>query len=126
MTSNHCISCWNVGRFPNGTLMPDPTTFPNGIKAVADYVHSKVCHVFIPTLQFTHSDVQGLKFGIYTDRGNQTCAGRAGSGGHEDLDAATFAEWGVDYLKEDSCNASSDHSVAFEEYGRMRDALNAV
>ena len=45
--------------------------------------------------------MQGLKFGMYTDRGNQTCAGRAGSGGHEVLDADTFASWGVDYLKED-------------------------
>ncbi len=34
--------CWNVGRFPNGTLMPNATAFPNGIKPVADYVHSKV------------------------------------------------------------------------------------
>ena len=59
------------------------------MKAVADYVHSK-----------------GLKFGIYTDRGDTTCAGRPASLGHEVLDAQTFADWGVDYLKEDSCNAT--------------------
>ena len=69
---------------------------------------------------------QGLKFGIYTDRGNLTCAGRPGAGGHEQLDAETFASWGVDYLKEDSCNATQNHDEAFYEYGLMRDALNQV
>jgi alpha-galactosidase len=69
---------------------------------------------------------QGLKFGIYTDRGNLTCQGRPGSGGHEILDANTFASWGVDYVKEDSCNATQDHGIAFLEYGNMRDALNQV
>jgi len=99
--------CWAVGREPNGTLIPDPAAFPDGMKAVADYVHSK-----------------GFKFGIYTDRGNLTCAGRPGAGGHEVLDANTFASWGVDYLKEDSCNATQVHEEAFAEYGVMRDALN--
>ncbi len=42
------------------------------------------------------------------------------------IDAQTFAEWGVDYLKEDSCNATQDHPTAFQEYGAMRDALNAT
>ena len=67
-----------------------------------------------------------MKFGIYTDRGNTTCAGLPGSGGYEYIDAATYASWGVDYLKEDSCNASQVHETAFYEYGTMRDALNAV
>ena len=67
-----------------------------------------------------------MKFGIYTDRGNTTCAGRPGSGGYEVLDAQTYASWGVDFVKEDSCNASQVHDVAFYEYGVMRDALNSV
>ena len=67
-----------------------------------------------------------MKFGMYTDRGNKTCAGRPGSGGHEVLDADTFASWGVDYLKEDSCHASIEHDVAFQEYATMRNALNSV
>ena len=71
-------------------------------------------------------NLQGFKFGIYTDRGNLTCAGRPGAGGHEILDANTFASWGVDYLKEDSCNATANHQDAFHEYGLMRDALNQV
>jgi alpha-galactosidase len=61
--------------------------FPQGIAAVADYVHSL-----------------GLKFGIYEDARTQTCAGYPGSLGHESQDAQTFADWGVDYLKYDQCN----------------------
>jgi alpha-galactosidase len=101
--------CWAQGRNSTKVVYPDPTTFPNGIKPVADYVHSL-----------------GLKFGIYTDRGTQTCAGRPGSLNYEAIDAQTYASWGVDYLKEDSCSASQDHNTAFQEYGKMRDALNAT
>ncbi len=89
-------------------LVPDPKLFPNGMKAVADYVHSK-----------------GLKFGIYTARGSQTCLGRAGSDMHEALDAATFAAWGIDYVKEDSCGGTT-HGTMWEQYTRMRDGLNAT
>lgn len=93
--------CWAQGRHLNGTIYPDPVAFPDGVAAVANYVHSL-----------------GLKFGLYTDRGLLTCAGRPGSFGFEEIDARTYAEWGVDYLKEDSCFApSSIHSIAFAEYG---------
>jgi len=101
--------CWAQGRNPNGAVFPDPTGFPKGIKDVSDYVHSR-----------------GLYFGIYSDRGLLTCAGRPGSQNFEKIDAATYASWGVDYLKEDSCYASSDHNTAFTQYGLMRDALNAT
>eukprot|EP01102_Stenamoeba_stenopodia_P008346 TRINITY_DN2398_c0_g2_i1.p1 TRINITY_DN2398_c0_g2~~TRINITY_DN2398_c0_g2_i1.p1 ORF type:complete len:422 (+),score=74.11 TRINITY_DN2398_c0_g2_i1:58-1323(+) len=102
--------CWAQGRHLNGSVYPDPVAFPDGIKAVADYVHSL-----------------GLKFGIYTDRGLLTCAGRPGSFGFEEIDALTYAQWGVDFLKEDSCYAASEaHEVAFAEYAKMRDALNAT
>lgn len=100
--------CWAKGRDSNGVVYADPVTFPSGLKALADYVHSK-----------------GLLFGTYTDRGVLTCAKRPGSYGYEELDAQTYASWGVDYLKEDSCySISFDEQLAFEEYGRMRDALN--
>jgi len=69
-----------------GTLEADPEKFPHGIKYLADYCHSK-----------------GLKFGIYSGPGNNTCAGYAGSLGHEMEDAKMWASWGVDYLKYDSC-----------------------
>jgi alpha-galactosidase len=101
--------CWAKSRDASGTIVADNVAFPHGIKYVADYVHSK-----------------GLKFGIYTDRGTKTCAGRPGSEGYEKKDAMTYASWGVDYLKEDSCYASSDHNTAFQQYGLMRDSLNAT
>ncbi len=79
--------CWSLKqRDENGCLVADPEKFPHGMKAVADYVHSK-----------------GLKFGMYSCDGTHTCAGYPGSFEHEFQDAATFASWGVDYLKYDNC-----------------------
>jgi len=101
--------CWAISRNEDGRIVADPQRFPNGIKAVADYVHSL-----------------GLKFGIYTDRGNWTCQRRPGSKNYEDIDAQTYASWGVDYLKEDSCYATQIHKEAFEEYGFMANALNST
>jgi alpha-galactosidase len=102
--------CWSEKqRGPDGRLVPDPVKFPDGIKGVADYVHSK-----------------GLKLGIYGDAGTATCAGYPGSLGHEVLDAQTWADWGVDYLKYDNCNNQSDGSQAdyIRRYTAMRDALD--
>eukprot|EP01065_Artemidia_motanka_P037879 TRINITY_DN46782_c0_g1_i1.p1 TRINITY_DN46782_c0_g1~~TRINITY_DN46782_c0_g1_i1.p1 ORF type:complete len:417 (+),score=88.14 TRINITY_DN46782_c0_g1_i1:63-1253(+) len=101
--------CWaSKTRSSNGTLVADPSKFPSGtLKELADYVHSK-----------------GMLFGTYTDRGTETCAGRPAALGNEERDAQTYASWGVDYLKEDSCHASTDHQTAFRDYGKMRDALN--
>lgn len=73
-------------RDANGNLQPDPKKFPHGIKAIADYVHSK-----------------GLKLGIYVSNGTNTCMGLPSSLLHEDQDAKTFADWGVDYVKYDFC-----------------------
>lgn len=79
--------CWSErSRDAQGRLVPDHQKFPNGMKPVADYVHSK-----------------GLKFGMYSCAGTHTCGGYPGSFEHEFVDAATFAEWGVDYLKYDYC-----------------------
>jgi alpha-galactosidase len=100
---------WPGGRFKNGTIYPNSTKFPSGMKALGDYIHSL-----------------GLKFGIYTDRGKKTCGGFPGSQGYEAIDAKTYASWGVDFLKEDSCYAVDDPSAAFPEYAKMRDALNAT
>jgi len=99
--------CWADGRYANGTVYPNALRFPQGLGPLIEYVH-----------------IIGLKFGLYTDRGTQTCAGKPGSYGYEAIDAATYAQWGVDFLKEDSCNASDDHDTAFQEYATMRDALN--
>ena len=99
--------CWQVKRNPDGTIVADAERFPNGMKALADYVHSK-----------------GLLFGIYSDAGRQTCQGRPGSRGHEFQDAFTYASWGVDYLKFDWCHAEGQNSP--ESYSLMRDALAAA
>jgi alpha-galactosidase len=88
--------------------VPDPKTFPNGIKPLADYVHSK-----------------GLKLGIYSDRGRLTCQGRAGSYGFEAIDAKDFADRGVDYLKYDNCNPPFLSSQA-GGYQKMGDALTTT
>ena len=80
--------CWSLReRNAQGLLVPDPEKFPHGMKAVADYVHGK-----------------GLKFGMYSCAGVMTCAGYPSSYDHEFIDAQTFADWGVDFLKYDFCN----------------------
>ncbi len=96
--------CWQVGRDANGRIVADSQRFPEGMKALADYVHGK-----------------GLLFGLYTDAGRKTCQGRPGSYGFEAIDARTYAEWGVDYTKVDWCYAEG--LDAPERYAVMRDAL---
>lgn len=80
--------CWSLKTRDKATkrIVPDPAKFPEGMKSLADYVHSK-----------------GLKFGMYSCAGQRTCADYPGSFDHEFLDAKTFAEWGVDFLKYDYC-----------------------
>ena len=99
--------CWQIDRDENGEIMVDKDHFPSGIKALADYIHSK-----------------GLKFGIYSCAGSKTCAGRPGGRGHEFQDARTYARWGVDYLKYDWCNTTTQDAKA--SYATMRDGLFAA
>ena len=98
---------WVGGRNAKNELFPDPVRFPNGMKVLADYVHSK-----------------GLKLGIYSDAAALTCGGVTGSYDFEEQDAATFAAWGIDYLKYDYCNAPDDMISAFARYKKMGDALH--
>ncbi|CAK0860601.1 unnamed protein product, partial [Prorocentrum cordatum] len=80
--------CWMESRRPaDGSLVPDRSAFPGGMDGLGRYLHG-----------------MGLKFGIYTDRGETTCAGRPSSRGHEALHAEQFASWGVDFVKNDGCN----------------------
>ena len=96
--------CWQVSRDAQGNIVADPARFPSGIKALADYVHSK-----------------GLKLGLYTDAGRLTCQKRPGSFDHELQDAKTYASWGVDYVKVDWCYSEGlDPEV---QYAKVRDAL---
>jgi alpha-galactosidase len=100
--------CWMAPqRDAEGRLAADPVRFPNGIKALADYVHAK-----------------GLKLGIYSSAGSHTCAGKPASQNHEIVDAQTWASWGVDLLKYDNCNVL-DGVPAQTRYKAMGDALAA-
>jgi alpha-galactosidase len=97
--------CWAKWRDADNRIYPDNTTFPSGMFALGEYIHSL-----------------GLKFGIYSDAGTETCAGRPASLGYEAIDAITYAAWGIDYLKYDNCNNNNiDPKV---RYPVMRDALN--
>lgn len=97
---------WQGGRDRQNNIIPDPEKFPNGMKALADYVHSK-----------------GLKLGIYSDAAQLTCGGWTASLGFEEQDARTFASWGIDYLKYDYCNAPEDSATARHRYRTMANAL---
>ena len=107
--SIHIDDCWEGTRPPRdaaGKLYPNATRFPSGFGGLADYVHAK-----------------GVKFGVYSDEGTETCGGYPGSKGHEAIDAATFAAWGVDYLKLDGCYNDKSHYA--EGYAAMGKALRA-
>jgi alpha-galactosidase len=99
--------CWHGQRDSLGFIHPDPDRFPSGMKALSDYIHSK-----------------GLKFGIYSDAGWQTCGGRSGSRGHEYQDAMQYARWGIDYLKYDWCNTEGLKTEG--AYLTIRDAIYAA
>ncbi len=81
---------WQVDRDEEGNIIANPEKFPSGIKALADYIHSK-----------------GLKFGLYSDAGYMTCGNHPGSLGYEYQDARQYAAWGVDYLKYDWCHTGN-------------------
>ncbi|MDR3734593.1 MAG: cellulase family glycosylhydrolase [Acidobacteriaceae bacterium] len=99
---------WEGGRDATGNLIPNKK-FPD-MKALVDYVHSK-----------------GLRIGIYSSPGPKTCGGYEGSYGHEQQDANTFAAWGFDYLKYDSCSARLIYPSTQENeqglYQKMGEAL---
>ncbi|CAE7510649.1 AGAL3 [Symbiodinium sp. KB8] len=98
--------CWAESRNATGYVQADASTFPSGMGSLAAYAHSR-----------------GLKFGLYSDAGSKTCAGRPGSLGYESKDAASYAAWGVDYLKYDNCN--NEGIPPRVRYPPMRDALNS-
>ena len=102
--------CWSAKtRTVDGKLQPESTKFPEGMAALAEYLHNR-----------------SLLFGLYTCVGTTTCkGGRPGSYGHYEEDAKTLAEWGVDMVKMDHCSKpgnETDQSL----YGQMSKALNAT
>ena len=100
--------CWPAKERVNGKQVPDPVRFPRGIKFLADYMHSR-----------------GLKLGLYSDAGTETCGGYPGIEGHEKVDLETFASWEIDSLKLDGCyfnNRTDDPAY----YGMVSGLLNAT
>ena len=111
-TSLNVDDCWqahrtkdSTGQF-NGTILAEPSRFPSGLKGIADYIHSK-----------------GLRFGVYTAQCSYTCQLKAGSYQHEAMDAKTYCDAGVDYLKIDACGPPC-HPVANTSWIRFRAALD--
>jgi alpha-galactosidase len=94
-----------MSRDQAGRQYADTSRFPHGMKFLGDYLHAR-----------------GLKLGSYSSAGSQTCEGYPGSYNHEEIDASTYAEWGVDYLKYDACGEKGDHSDK-ELYYKMSKAL---
>ncbi|CAE6428342.1 unnamed protein product [Rhizoctonia solani] len=106
--------CWHAASREAGTGKPvaDSTRFPNGIKHLSDNIHSL-----------------GLKIGIYSSAGLYTCGRRFGSLGYEEIDAKTYAEWEIDYIKYDNCYNEGRHGTPLISYGRyanMSRALNST
>lgn len=108
---NHIMmdDLWQGTRKADGTPQPNASRFPNGLKTVADFVHKN-----------------GMKFGLYTDAADRTCAGAFGSYGYETIDANTYAEWGVDVVKCDYCYAPDDVETAKKRYKALADAFAAA
>lgn len=88
--------CWQAAtRDENGEMMPDPATFPHGIKSLVEKINDL-----------------GFKVGIYSSNGTLTCQDLPASYGHELTDARTFAKWGVEYFKYDFCHRVFTTGVA--------------
>ena len=85
--------CWQISRNADGSIKADPDKFPSGIAALAEHIHQL-----------------GLKFGLYSDSGQYTCQGRPGGMNYEKIDAATYRDWQIDYLK--SAEGSSSGPAA--------------
>ncbi|KAJ5365991.1 Aldolase-type TIM barrel [Penicillium concentricum] len=93
--------CWSIkDKRDESTkrMIPDPSKFPDGISGVAKQVHDL-----------------GLKIGIYSSAGETTCAAYPASLGYEKVDAQSFAEWGIDYLKYDNCGVPSDWEDTYND-----------
>ncbi|XP_014253593.1 alpha-N-acetylgalactosaminidase-like [Cimex lectularius] len=96
--------CWlDMNRTSTGNLQANYTRFPHGMVSLINYVHMK-----------------GLKFGIYENYGNKTCAGYPGLYGYEKEDAYMFAEWQIDYLKVDGCYYyGKEYAADYEKFKRI-------
>jgi hypothetical protein len=108
-TGIHMDDCWESKHPPRDPtthkLTPNATRFPSGLKALGDYMHSK-----------------NVSFGLYTAESPTTCGGYPASANMETLDAESFAEWGVDYLKVDGCGDPSYYQHGYKAMGAALEA----
>jgi len=108
-TGIHMDDCWEQKtpkRDPaTGRLVPNATRFPSGLKALGDYFHAR-----------------GATFGLYTAESPTTCGGYPASANNEALDAQTFADWGVDYLKVDGCGPAGYYKGGYKAMGAALEA----
>ena len=105
---------WN-GRAEDGTLIIDTTKFPNGMRAVSDYIHSV-----------------GLKAGIYSDAGDNTCGSQnrdpyglnVGLFRYEKEDCHTyFIDWNYDFIKVDYCGGIHKNLDDKVQYTKIAEAI---
>ncbi|QKX57807.1 uncharacterized protein TRUGW13939_04927 [Talaromyces rugulosus] len=103
--------CWMADtRTEEGKLTWNETLFPKGLPWLGQYLKEK-----------------GFHFGIYEDAGNETCGGYPGSYGYEEVDAQTFASWGIDYLKVDGCHVTPTTEVEYHKrYAAWHDAFSKM
>lgn len=95
-------------RNETGHIVGDPDRFPSGMASLGDKLHA-----------------MGFRYGLYTSRYYRTCTGNMpGSLGQEELDAATFASYGADFLKNDDCSVV--YADAVKDYGAMQTAISAL
>lgn len=99
--------CWQVMRSPDGRIGVDPARFPGGIRPLADYIHGL-----------------GLKFGVYSAASELTCQRRPGTYMHEEIDVESYCDWGVDYLKIDSCKGEH-YPQANTSWIKLRAAIDS-
>ena len=108
-TGIHMDDCWESKHPPRDPitqkLAPNATRFPSGLKALGDYMHQK-----------------GATFGLYTAESPTTCGGYPASANMEVLDAQTFAEWGVDYMKVDGCGPANYYKGGYKAMGAALEA----
>jgi alpha-galactosidase len=110
---------WLKGRSPNGTIYEDLEKFPHGMKGLGDWVTSQAV---------AEGSDEKLVYGLYSCRGTHQCGtskyGATGSNGHEAADTQWMIDAGARWLKIDSCSASGNHSIAYSDYSKFRDAMN--
>ena len=112
---------WLLGRNAQGQMYEDLDKFPSGMKGLGDWIKATPTYAGSPTM---------MRYGLYSCRGTCQCGtgtyNAPGSNGHEKDDVDWMVGAGAQYLKIDSCCGDQNHAVAFSDYAKWRDAMNAT